>query len=67
MKSKVQGTVLEALNQASWCWFIKSFDGKFCEPLNTLDCILINFMLEDFKVNPKLSPLVETPDYIINL
>ena len=43
--------VLKTLNEASWAYVIEGTgDDKFREPLNTLDCILVNFTLQELQL-----------------
>ena len=60
--------VLKTLNEASWAYFIEgNGEDKFREPLNTLDCILVNFTLQELSLDENMSPILDTPDYVMNL
>ena len=57
------------LLRASWPYFITNDDGSYNEPLNTIDCLVINQKAKKLKLGNEKDPIVHLPliNFQVNL
>lgn len=52
---------MQILNRANWPYFIKSEDGSYNEPVNTIDCLILYQRMKKIRQGQERNPQVLLP------